>query len=140
MTLDLDIKLSPLLAPLLEPFPFAGFGKINSVCGVLILRHAKPVIVVLSEMPNNPGTSVTNRAEAIATLVRAKYLGTHLDPSAIRWIEHYPPGRGIDKDESFDWISFTWHPDINIYTDPKWRRLDKNDMELVRDELTQVVA
>lgn len=139
MTFDSDNQLTPILAPHLVPFPFAGYSKINSVCGVLILRHAKPVIVLLSEMPNNPGTSVTNRAEVIASEVRAKYLSTHLDPTAIRWIEHYPPGRGLDKGESFDWLNFTWHPKTNQYSDPKWRRLNEDDMELLHSEIIQAI-
>lgn len=133
------IELTPLLTTNLVPFPYTGYGTINSVCGVFVLRHAKPVAVVLTELPNNPGTSVTNRAEKIASLVRAKYLNTHLDPAAIRWIEHYPPGRGISAHESFDWLTFDWNAKTSEYSNPRWTRLSNDELAWLHSEILQTV-
>jgi hypothetical protein len=64
--------------------------------------HDAPV-VICSELPNNPGGSITNSAEAIAAgEIRATEL-----PTPLVWIEHLPEesmGRG---EETFDLVVFT---------------------------------
>jgi hypothetical protein len=43
-------------------------------------------VVICSELPNNPGGSITNSAEAIAAgVIRANKL-----PTPLVWIEHWP--------------------------------------------------
>jgi hypothetical protein len=45
------------------------------------------VAVIATELPDNPGMSITNAAEHAATAV-CKHLG--IDPQRLAWIEHYP--------------------------------------------------
>jgi len=74
--------------------------------------------VVLTELPDNTGTSVTNCVEEIATQVYHTFLkGTPIEH--IRWIEHYPP-RG-KWEETFDEVTFDW--DGETFSHPRWRRL-----------------
>ena len=60
-------------------------------------------IVICSELPNNPGGSITNSAEAIAAgVIRANEL-----PTPVVWIEHLPKestGRGK---ETFELVVFS---------------------------------
>jgi hypothetical protein len=76
--------------------------------------------VTLTELPDNPGTSVTNCVEEIATQVYHTFLkGTPIEN--IRWIEHYPP-RG-EWEETFDEVAFDW--DGETFSNPRWRRLQE---------------
>lgn len=64
--------------------------------------------VVISELADNPGMSVTNASETIATSLRGHY---DLDPKTTTWIEHLPPAAWREqgrKDEQFDQITYTW--------------------------------
>src|SRR5215210_6246933 len=63
--------------------------------------HDAPV-VICSELPNNPGGSITDSAEVIAAgVIRANELTIPLV-----WIEHWP-GESTDKQESFDLVVFS---------------------------------
>jgi hypothetical protein len=59
--------------------------------------------VICSEVPNNPGGSITNSAEVIAAgVIRADEL-----PTPLVWIEHWPresTGRG---EETFELVVFS---------------------------------
>jgi hypothetical protein len=60
-------------------------------------------VMICSELPNNPGGSITNSAEAIAAgVIRANEL-----PTPVVWIEHLPKestGRGK---ETFELVVFS---------------------------------
>ena len=59
-------------------------------------------VVICSELPNNPGGSITNSAEVIAAgVIRANDLPTHLV-----WIEHWPK-ESADGQETFDLVVFS---------------------------------
>lgn len=44
-------------------------------------------MVIATELSDNPGVSVTNFAEGLATLVCRRF---SIDPEKLIWIEHYP--------------------------------------------------
>jgi hypothetical protein len=52
-----------------------------------IYKHRGRHVVLLSEIANNPGQSITASSHIIATGLAARY---RLDPKATRWIEHFP--------------------------------------------------
>jgi hypothetical protein len=60
-------------------------------------------VVICSELPNNPGGSITNSVEVIAAgVIRANEL-----PTSLVWVEHWPresTGRG---EETFDLVVFS---------------------------------
>jgi hypothetical protein len=59
-------------------------------------------VVICSELPNNPGGSITNSAEAIAAgVIRANEL-----PTPLVWIEHWPE-ESAEGQESFDLVVFS---------------------------------
>jgi len=80
-----------------EKFQFKGFGGCKSKCGLVIFNASDKVIVVLSQLKGNHGTSVTNAIEIIKDSVMDKYLSSSDD---IVWYEHYGYGIGMDKKNS----------------------------------------
>jgi hypothetical protein len=59
-------------------------------------------VVVCSELPNNPGGSITNSAEVIAAgVVRANEL-----PTPLVWIEHWPE-ETTEGQETFELVVFS---------------------------------
>lgn len=70
-------------------------------------------VVVLTEVPENHGMSVTNCVEHLAADVLARMPGA--DPV---WIEHYPPRGSLP--ESFDRV------DVQRGEAPRWTHLDRD--------------
>src|SRR5215218_78541 len=61
------------------------------------------VVVICSELPNNPGGSITNSAEVIAAgVIRANSF-----PSPLVWIEHWPEESTDGEEETFDLVVFS---------------------------------
>jgi hypothetical protein len=59
-------------------------------------------VVICSELPNNPGGSITNSAETIAAgVIRANEL-----PTPLVWIEHRPE-ETRDVEETFELVVFS---------------------------------
>jgi hypothetical protein len=87
-------------------------------------RHA----VVLTEIAENQGMSITNAAEDLATEIRLVY---GLNPSTTAWIEHYTPDSYRERSgraETFDLVTFTWD-NAGAARYPKWRRLTIEEVE-----------
>src|SRR5215204_4752080 len=64
--------------------------------------HDRPV-VICSELPNNPGGSITNSAEVIAAgVIQANELSTPLV-----WIEHWPKESTDAGEETFELVVFS---------------------------------
>jgi hypothetical protein len=60
-------------------------------------------VVICSELPNNPGGSITNSVEVIAAgVVQANELHTPLV-----WIEHWPEESTNGGEETFDLVVFS---------------------------------
>ena len=67
----------------MERYSFAGYGGCESVCGVTRSGN----IIVLTELDDNNGTSITNAVTILATDLCEQF-GIALD--AVRVIERYP--------------------------------------------------
>ncbi len=103
-------------------FPYKpSHSGIHAKCRV---RIYPPPVVVVTELPDNPGMSVTNYAEELATLILQEH---GLDALRTVWIEHYPAWAEEDRPETFDLVRFTW--DGERYTRPEWRRLMLEEVE-----------
>lgn len=84
-------------------FRFKSNGFINNagICRVRIFTNsASEVYTVLSELDENPSTSVTNAVE----LLVAQLISQQKIPANAKIIEHYP--RSIGFADSFDFVSF----------------------------------
>ncbi|MBX3048422.1 MAG: hypothetical protein KIT46_04585 [Anaerolineales bacterium] len=100
-------------------------GKADAVCQVRIFAPAgKPSVVVVSELAENTGTSVTNACERlVAELQKAFEL-----PADTVWVEHWRedgrmPRSAWGTGESFDVIELLGLPGVR-----RWRRLSPEKM------------
>jgi hypothetical protein len=93
-------------------------------------QTTRRMVVIVTELPDNIGMSVTNAAELIATLAVKQY---DLDPETMIWIEHYPdrhpPGREGDRmfDETFDMVTFRWEGGTALT--PQWKPSSRAHVE-----------
>ena len=113
-------------------FDYAGYWGCDSHCDLFIIGN----LVIATEASDNPGTSITNMAEHLATRVCYHF---SLDPEAMIWIEHYPE-RGHEYlhrpiAESWDLVNF----DRGVETDgttrflhPKWKHLEFETVEALK--------
>jgi hypothetical protein len=93
-------------------------------------------VVVCSELPNNPGGSITNSAEVIAAgVIRAREL-----PTPLVWIEHWPE-QSINGRETVELAVFTNYevaqraPYLGVTRawigDATWKRLDRTSVAIL---------
>ena len=108
----------------------------NAHCRLRIYDNDDGAVVILSELADNAGISVTDTAGDLATEIAALY---HLTPATTTWIEHYGPFSYSDgrRDETFDEITFSWHAvdgifpkagNILIARRPDWHRLTVTEL------------
>jgi hypothetical protein len=93
-------------------------------------------VVVCSELPNNPGGSITNSPEVIAAgVIRANEL-----PTPLVWIEHWPE-ESTDVEETFEVVVFSSYEVVERTPylgqsrawigDATWKRLDRATVEVL---------
>jgi len=93
-------------------------------------------VVICSELPNNPGGSITNSAEVIAAgVIRANEL-----PTPLVWIEHLPQ-ESTEGQETFDPVVFSGYkleervPYLGERRawigEPTWKPLDRATVEVL---------
>ena len=124
---------------------FRGLHGGAGTCRIRVYRPIGfPPVVLATELPDNPGTSITNLAEQLAAEVLERYLPDRLgEDRPLVWIEHYPPRRPLVQDETYDLVTFAhyqprqvlrlgqWRPSFGS---PDWRRLSREQVELLIDE------
>jgi hypothetical protein len=102
-------------------FRYKGYGNLDSKCRIRIHEFGGIHIVVVSELDDNQGTSVTNASEHIAQQVCAAH---ELDSNYVVFIEHYPAEKGIRDDETYDLVMFARTAGGRLVS-PKWKHLSK---------------
>ena len=96
-------------------------------------NKANPVSVILAELAENKGPSVTNAFEFIANSLRHVFpveLG-RVPPERILWFEYYC-GRlsycpAHDEGHTVDLVSLSWDACRSRYHSPEWRRVTEDD-------------
>ena len=93
-------------------------------------------MVICSEVPNNPGGSITNSADMIA----AGVIQAHELPTPLVWIEHWPE-ESADEQETFELVVFSSYeveeraPYLGETRarigDAAWKRLDRPTVEVL---------
>jgi hypothetical protein len=82
-------------------------------------------MVVASEREDNPGASITNTYEYLATGVWQKL---RLPIDQVTWMEHYgAQSYGVRIDETFDWVTLERHGDRLVA--PAWRPGSRQELE-----------
>jgi hypothetical protein len=95
-------------------------------------------VVVCSELPNNPGGSITNSAEVIAAgVIQANEL-----PTPLVWIEHWPE-ESTEGQETFELVVFSSYEveerapylgETRAWVgDATWKPLDRASVEVLVD-------
>src|SRR5213076_1744871 len=87
-------------------------------------RNDGKYVFVATELPDNPGTSVTNFAEHLATGMRSQY---GLKPEELIWIEHYPEAKNRRK-EDFDLVRFLGM-EGDAFRTPVWTRITEQAVD-----------
>jgi hypothetical protein len=93
-------------------------------------------VVICSELPNNPGESITNSAEVIAAaVIRAYEL-----PTPLVWIEHWPE-ESTEGQETFELVVFSSYEVVERAPylgetrawigDAAWKPLDRATVEVI---------
>ena len=127
-----------LASDYIHPYKDAGGGSAH--CRVRIYHfddmHDSPV-VICSELPNNPGGSITDSAEVIAAgVIRANEL-----PTPLAWIEHWPKESTDQGAETFDLVVFSRYEveerapylgETRAWIgEPTWKPLDRATVEVL---------
>ena len=122
---------------------FRGPSGVRSACRVRLYMPSEegealgdaPVVIV-SELANNPGTSVTNAIEQIAAEVMVTLTPTRVPV----FVEHYPPEATGGREETFDLVFFAhdevrevlrggiWRKELGS---PTWKSLDRRAVEVL---------
>ena len=106
-------------------YNYKGFWNCDSCCDIEVHRRSDGKFVfVVTELPDNPGTSVTNFAEHLATAMRRQY---GLRPDEVIWIEHYPEAKNRRK-EDFDLVRFIGMEGDSFRT-PVWTRITEQAVD-----------
>jgi hypothetical protein len=120
--------------------PYKDAGGRHAYCRVRIYlpddMRDSPV-VICSELPNNPGGSITNSAEVIAAgVIRTNRLLTPLV-----WIEHWPKESTDGGEETFELVAFSSYEVVQRAPylgetrawigDATWERLDRATVEVL---------
>lgn len=125
-------------------WPYAAENGARSKCRVRIFlpQHPEePPVVVVSELPNNEGQSITNSMEVIAGSVLEAYDFSAYSPPL--FIEHSPPESSPGGEpESFDLVTFSdyefrhrrlwgarqeWW--ITLIGEPDWEPISREEVE-----------
>jgi hypothetical protein len=117
-------------------YRFKGLHGCDSCCLLRIYTDGNFYVVIFTELANNPGTSVTNMIETLATNVLRQFLG--LDKwSCVRWFEHYPErgDRHHSIQETFDEVTFAWFGTSTKrdphYESAQWKRSSRSTVDVL---------
>ena len=90
----------------------------NARCRIRVSGHT----VIVTELPDNLGMSLTNAAQAAALQVCQYH---EIPVEHLIWIEHYP--EGPNHEETFDWVHFSFSD--GLLQVERWQRLSLNEAE-----------
>lgn len=99
-------------------YEYKGFGNCESKCKIEV--HSN--IVIATELDDNTGTSITNYAETLATMICKQF---SILPEELIWIEHYP--KDSYSLETYSLVKFDI--DKNRFSNPKWSYLSNTELE-----------
>jgi hypothetical protein len=88
-------------------------------------RNDGKYVFVVTELPNNPGTSVTDYGEHLATAVRRQH---GLNPADLIWIEHHQETKD-HPEEVFNLVRFLGMKG-DSFRSPVWTRITE---QVVKD-------
>ena len=115
-------------------YRYAGYFDIPSACHLRVYtRVSGEPIFVATELPTNPGTSITNRAEYLAAEAVHEF-APRWAGKPFAWIEHYRHYPRRTEEDTFDLVSFdSWTPvedasGCRTLGRPSWTRLTLDEV------------
>ena len=117
----------------MEYFDYSCPNGLRGRCGIEVMSFPGIVrtVVVVTELDDNPGMSVTNAAEHLASQLCAQ---KGISPHGLVWIEHYPEktdGRRTIR-ESWDYAVFRWDWTRGAFDRPVWLPATRDQVEKYR--------
>lgn len=98
-------------------------------CRLRIYNRRGKHLVVLTEVDNNPGQSITAASDVIATGLVKRY---QLNPATTRWIEHWPADTNDKQSEpSYASVKYTWQ--AGVASSPHWQDLSLERAEVMME-------
>lgn len=94
-----------------------------SRCRARIFANGKNAVVVLTETRDNPGVSVTNDYERIASNMRgmvSQFIPYSNFPSKVIWMEQYEA-----RPHNIDLVTLQWEPLRGEFSLPAWHPLNE---------------
>ena len=120
-------------------FDFTDLGGCASHCRARVFRTGAASGAALTELADNPGTSVTNAFESVAAQVCDFY---GLDGADVVWVEHYPDARTPRErewgapdpifEEHFSAVNFgaiEARAEGWLFESPRWSHLEQSQLE-----------
>jgi hypothetical protein len=116
---------------------YEGYFGAPSICRLRVYAApGRPAVAVATELVENPGTSVTNRADLLATTTLClAAIMFDADPNDIVWIEHY---QGVPHDpmpafrkDRYARVYFQWDDREARFTKPDWRHITREGVEVL---------
>lgn len=112
-------------------FPYAGFHGCESWCNLQITGSAKLALVVMEEADDNPGTSITNRSEKIASQIVSTF---DMHPHRCIFVEHYLPHPHRVLAE-YKIVTYSWH--VGDASTPEWTEITNTQFQALRELVEQ---
>ena len=127
-----------LASDYIHPYRDAGGGPAHCRVRIYLPDDMRDTpVVICSELPNNPGGSITNSAEVIAGGV----IRTNELPTLLVWVEHWPEESTDGGEETFELVVFSSYevteraPYLGetraSLEEPAWKPLDRATVEVL---------
>lgn len=113
-----------------DNFDFIGDWGVESRCGLMVAEGKEKTIVIVTELPDNPGTQITSVSPDLARQICEAH---NIQPEKLVYIEHSPDmgSRLSFYDESFFKIDFELTD--GIFSSPKWNKITQQQVEELID-------
>jgi len=106
---------------------YRGHGPMIGLCRLRIYNIAgRQIVVIVSQFPDNPGTSITNVAESLATQVYEDEL--KCPRNGMIWIEHYVTP-SYPEVETYNRVTFK--DTEEGFADPEWEPMTGDQVEAI---------
>jgi len=113
-------------------FDFEGDWGVESKCGLKIIEGKEKTIVIVAELPDNPGTQITSVSGDLARQICEAH---QIQPERLIYIEHTPDmnSKLSFYDETFFRVDFEL-TDGN-FTSPKWEKINRQQVDELIDSI-----
>lgn len=106
-----------------EAYPYKGYNGCNCICGIEVINS----FVIVTELEENPGTSITNASESLAKQICNEF---SIDPNKLILIEHYPNSRA-----KYSLVILGWNEHLKMFDKSKttWKHMEAKTIEMLRN-------